>query len=166
MIGTGKSVGASVAFSNDLGTTMTAHVHKRFYSAGVILPPQEDTDDFNAWYARAAFLWDINDAVQASLTIVHQEDEGDGDTLTGILDGDTKTSDYEHRQRNLVPFEVENDMVSLDVSVGLGFATLTSATSYVDTDQVLTIDVSGLWAFLSPGLYFGYPADQTIAYDP
>jgi outer membrane receptor protein involved in Fe transport len=53
-------------------------------------------------------------------------------------------------------------MLSLDVSVDLGFATLSSATSYVDSNQEMRINNAGLYAALS-GLYFGYPEDQIVA---
>lgn len=131
-------------------------------SAGVILPTDEDTDEFKSWYARGAFLWDISDHAQATLTFLHQEDDGEGDTISGITDNGTSLRDYEHTQRSLVPLDIENDMLSLDISVDLGFATLTSATSYVDIDQKITVDNAGLYANLS-GLYFGYPEDQIVA---
>lgn len=131
-------------------------------SAAIVLPTQEDTDGYQSWYFRGALLVNINEDVTATFSVMHQEDEGDDDTLGQITNGDTQIVAWQHGQHRKTPTEFENDMVSVDVSADLGFATFTSATSYLDSQQKVTQDNSGLYANLS-GYYWGYPAEQTSA---
>ena len=131
-------------------------------SPAVVLPTQKDTDEFQSWYLRGALLWDVSDNVEAVITVVHQEDEGDGDTFGRITDGDTDVEPWEHTMHRLTPTEIDNDMISVDVSADLGFATFTSATAYTESEQEVVYDNSGLYADLSP-LYFGFPIEQVAA---
>ena len=131
-------------------------------SAAVVLPTDEDTDGYQSTYFRGALLVNINEDVTATFSVIHQEDEGDDDTLGQITNGDTEIVAWQHGQHRKTPTEFENDMVSIDVSADLGFATFTSATSYLDSQQKVTQDNSGLYATLS-GLYFGYPIEQISA---
>ena len=131
-------------------------------SAAVVLPTDEDTDGYQSTYFRGALLVNINEDVTATFSVIHQEDEGDDDTLGQITNGDTEIVAWQHGQHRKTPTEFENDMVSMDISADLGFATFTSATSYLDSQQKVTQDNSGLYATLS-GLYFGYPIEQISA---
>ena len=132
-------------------------------SAGIFLPTQKDTDDFESWYIRASALWDITDNATAVLSLMHQEDDGDGDTLKGITNGADEGPGWDHTERHLAgPAEFETDMVSLEVSVDLGFASLTSATGYSKADQDNAHDVSGLYDAIT-GLYFGFPNARIAA---
>ena len=123
---------------------------------------QSETDEFDSWYVRGALRVDINENVEAILTLLHQEDSGDGDSIGRITDNDTDVDGWEHTQHGLVPVEFENDMASLEITADLGFASFTSATSFVDSQQDLQIDIAGLYSNLSP-LYFGYPEGQILA---
>ena len=65
------------------------------------------------------------------------------------------TGEYEVVQRGLQPFERQSDMVTGDASIDLGFATLSSTTSYFETKGASFYD--GTWGTLAlPAAYLPY----------
>lgn len=104
----------------------------------------EDVNEVETWYTRAALLWDITDELQAMLTYHYQDQDVKGrqvnheDSLN-LIGADQgvaiKSGFYENAHRVEEPSERKNNIVELVVTADLGFAELTSATGYVDYDE-------------------------------
>lgn len=94
----------------------------------------EDVDTVEITYARAALLWQPNDTFDAVLTYSYQEDEVGGRMMP--TDGNDGWGDpygrYESGSVQREPSSREVDVLSLEMNLDLGFATLTSSTSGYD----------------------------------
>lgn len=122
-----------------------------------VISPQEDTDDYDSWYVRGSALWTPTDNVEAVLTLLRQEDNGDGDTVRGVVNDDWEQgSEWSHNMRRVNDgFESRTTMVSLEVTADLGFATLSSSTGHTDVEREYQNDISGLYQFLDDLDFFG-----------
>lgn len=135
------------------------------FASGMVIAPEEDTDDMDTWYFRGSALWSLGDDTEALLTVYHQESKGDGDTIQGLVDtgkGGTVVAgeEWAHNQRVVNDGqEYDTDLVALEISSDVGFATITSATGYTETDKRYQNDLSGLYQRFDSqwGDYFGYP---------
>lgn len=120
----------------------------------------EDTDDDSSWYARASIKGDLGDNTTATLTYIHQEDTN-GNRSTRHIEDVATTSGPRNLEFDQALGEGEStvDLVSLELSVDLGFATLTSSTAYTRSEYERNESISGLYQSLDDccGLYFGYP---------
>ena len=109
----------------------------------------EDVDSVQLTYARAAALWEPGDDFEAQLSYMYQKDETNGrrQTSTGINEvTGKKFKDYEYGAVQIEPSDREVQMTALEMELGLGFATLTSSTSYYGEDGVGNSDNSGVYA--------------------
>ncbi|MBN7795459.1 TonB-dependent receptor [Parahaliea mediterranea] len=114
---------------------------------------REDADDVAIDYARAALRWDITDRLSLLATVQHQEDEVGGRRAVTLGDnnqpqGSPLRFDYDELESGQVllePSSREVDLYSLDLEWDLGFATLTSNTSYFDNEGVGESDNGALW---------------------
>ncbi|MFV8780997.1 TonB-dependent receptor [Microbulbifer sp. SA54] len=109
----------------------------------------EDADEVNVDYARASLRFEPNEKFSAQLDYFTQEgDAGGRRQQTESMD------DYEFGGLILEPSERELDLVSLELEVDLGFATLTSSTSQYDHDSTAVTDNTGFYANAGFGFYY------------
>ena len=115
-------------------------------------------DSSYTWYARGSFLWKPTDAIRGTLTLQHQTDHADGFSQ--------QRPGY-HLAQSLFasqPGTFDTDLGALDISVDLGFATVTSDSSFSSKTVHATFDETGLIESLAP-LYNGYPRIVSPFYD-
>jgi len=114
---------------------------------------KEDADDAELDYARLALKFDATDDLSIMLAYQTQSDEtgarrsvtrGDNNQPVGS-ENYFKYDDLESGQVLLEDAEREVDLYTLDVEWDLGFATLTSNTSYYDHEGSGNSDNGGLW---------------------
>lgn len=128
---------------------------------GNLLSPAEtySEDGVNSYIyrtARVAALWRPNDAFHAQLSYHHQQSAADGYPYSAPIYGvdSLQSTDY-------VPATTDDtvDMVALTVEYELGFATLTSNTSWAQHKDVSHGDVTSLYDYFSfyPALYGANP---------
>ncbi|WP_105102851.1 TonB-dependent receptor [Microbulbifer pacificus] len=109
----------------------------------------EDADEVNVDYARASLRFEPNDKFSAQLDYFTQAgDAGGRRQQTESMD------DYEFGGLILEPSERELDLVSLELEVDLGFATLTSSTSEYDNETIGVTDNTGFYANAGFGFYY------------
>ncbi|MEM7780040.1 MAG: TonB-dependent receptor [Pseudomonadota bacterium] len=120
----------------------------------------EDADTVEQYMIRATLLFEPSDDVQIRLLYSRQEDEVGGRRAQTVgFDGfGREYQDNEIGSVLLEPSDREVDLVALEANIDLGFATLTSATSYYDTSGGSISENTGIFAqagFL--GFYYNYP---------
>lgn len=122
-------------------------------NTALITRRENDTNDSDVTYSRIALGFNAGPAYielhyNYQRTIVDDR-QADNPNFPG-------NSDWEASNRFLAPLGSTVNVVGLDGHLDLGFATLTSATSYsnITTDSVE--DDSGFYSLLPSALYFGY----------
>ncbi len=123
---------------------------------------KKDADWAHIDYARLAATWKPTDAAKLVFSLVHQKDSTGGRrqiTAPGTVNNATGGvyGDYEQGAVMLEPSAREVSVASLEGTFDLGFAALTSSTSYTDHTGSSTNDNSGLYAKGWPFLYDFYP---------
>ena len=123
---------------------------------------KKDADWAKIDYLRLAATWKPTDSAKLVFSVVHQKDNTGGrrqitapgtpNYATGGVYGD-----YEQGAVMLEPSAREVSVASVEGTFDLGFATLTSSTSYTDHTGTSTNDNSGLYAKGWPFLYDYYP---------
>jgi iron complex outermembrane recepter protein len=114
-----------------------------------------DTNNSGVSYMRAALGFDVGQTAYIELHYNYQHTEvGDRQADNPNFPAN---SDWEASNRILAPLSSVVNVVGLDGHVDLGFATLTSATSYSNISTDSTEDDSGFYSLLPSFLYFGYP---------
>ena len=108
----------------------------------------EDADTVQIDFVRASLLIEPSDAFSAVLTYVYQSDETGGRRAsTPGADGfGNKYGEYENGSIQREPSSRDVNLVSLEMPFDLGFATLTSSTSYYDTSGDSKSDNTGYYA--------------------
>jgi iron complex outermembrane receptor protein len=134
---------------------------------GVLNPAAQYTSKKDAdWakidYARVAATWKPTDSAKLVFSVVHQKDSTGGRrqiTAPGTTNYATGGvyGAYEQGAVMLEPSAREVSVASLEGTFDLGFASLTSSTSYTDHTGSSTSDNSGLYAKNWPFLYEFYP---------
>nr|WP_240945911.1 TonB-dependent receptor [Pseudomaricurvus alkylphenolicus] len=98
-------------------------------SPAALAPTQQDTDETESFSARASILWQPSDRIEALFVYHHQTLEASGDS---------RRVAFQENQISEVPslhdFEQDADLISLDIEADLGFATITSSTSYSEME--------------------------------
>jgi len=138
---------------------------------GVLDPATEyrskkDSDDVEIWYGRLAARWEPSDTFNATLSFFAQSDDvGGRRQQTPGSDGfGTSYRDYENGSIQLEPATRDAELAALEMNIDLGFATLTSSTSYYDHSGDSTSENTGFYAqagFLS--FYYNYPRPMASA---
>jgi len=138
---------------------------------GVLDPATEyrrkkDADDVQTWYGRMAIRWEPSDVFNATLSGFAQSDDvGGRRQQTPGTDGFGRAyRDYENGSIQLEPSTRDAYVGALEMNLDLGFATLTSSTSYYDHSGDSTSENTGFYAkagFLS--LYYNYPRPMASA---
>ena len=109
----------------------------------------EDADDVDIKYGRVSALFAPTDAFSAQLSYQYQKDEIGG--RRQVTSGDDLVNggqygDYDFGAIQLEPAEREVELAALEMEMDLGFATLTSSTSYYDHTGNGISDNSGVYA--------------------
>jgi len=139
--------------------------------SGVLSPnaqyrTQKDADTVNIWYVHAALLVDVTDNFKLKLSHFRQSDEiGGRRQVTRGVDGfGHPYGEYENGSIQLEPSSRDVNLTSLEATLDLGFATLTSSTSYYDHDGESVSENTGFYAkagFLA--FYYNYPRPMASA---
>jgi outer membrane receptor protein involved in Fe transport len=102
-------------------------------------PRQEDANDSTDWYFRGMGSFDITENFNLLLTWQHQDLEVDN-RQSHSFEFESAGIDEEYVQ--LIPYEEpmssEMDLLGMDIEINLGFATLSSSTSYIFIRQLST----------------------------
>jgi len=140
---------------------------------GILAPDTEyyakkDADTVEQNYGRASLLWKPNDAFEAQLSYMAQADR------FGARRGTSYGTDgwgrpYRDNELGAVQLEPSNrhvNLTSLEASLDVGFATLTSSTSYYNHEGVVTSDNTGFYAKQDwySSLYYNYPRPMSTAH--
>jgi len=102
---------------------------------------RRDTDDAHTYYVRSSLLWKPADSAKVLLMYIHQEDRADGfnyETFSALPGAQPLTM----TRPVLEPLDRLVNLTSLDATVDLGFATVTSDSSYFDNDSHSVVDFS------------------------
>lgn len=126
----------------------------------------EDADTVDIWYVHAALLLELTDNLKVKLSHFRQSDEiGGRRQVTRGFDGfGNAYGDYENGSVQLEPSSRDVNLTSLEATLDLGFATLTSSTSYYDHDGESISENTGFYAkagFLA--FYYNYPRPMASA---
>ena len=118
----------------------------------------KDVDDVSIKYARAAALFAPNDTFSAQLSYQWQDDDIGG--RRQVTRGENIATggdygDYEFGAVQLEPSNREVQLTALEMEAGLGFATLTSSTSYYEHTGSAISDNSGVYARNGWFSYYG-----------
>jgi outer membrane receptor protein involved in Fe transport len=102
---------------------------------------KKGVNDEDSTYGRIAALWQPSDDFKATLAYNYQKDNSGGNPTRAVdyLD----LGEYDTASLADEPYEGETDLVSLDVEVNLGFATLTTSVSTYTSEQEFKTDVTG-----------------------
>ncbi|SEL44269.1 Outer membrane receptor proteins, mostly Fe transport [Pseudoxanthomonas sp. GM95] len=111
---------------------------------------KRDANDLTTSTARVGLRWMFGDAVDANLTYYYQRQESGGRT-TNQMDS-FGTGQYVSAYRFLEPNDRKSQLLALEVSADLGFATLTSASGYSEYDELGQRDQTDLLL----GFEYGY----------
>lgn len=126
----------------------------------------KDADYVHVWYGRIAARWQPSDAVDLTLTYNHQEDDVGG--RRQVTRGDNGYGQpygaYENGSVQREPSSRTVDSVALEATIDMGFATLTSSSSYYDHRGESVSENTGYYAqngWLS--FYYNYPRPMASA---
>lgn len=127
---------------------------------------KKDADTYNSWFVRASLLLEASETLDVTLTYSHQEDDvGGRRQMTVGQDGFGNTyGEYENGSIQLEPSTRNVSMAAMEVNLDLGFATLTSSTSYTDQDGESKSENTGFYAHQGwLGFYYNYPRPMAQA---
>lgn len=140
-------------------------------------------DDWNfqrTFTGRAAVLWKPIDTLSVEAAVIHSELRGDGGPFVNpVFPGGTSPFDpaatlpaggrYQEFSQIDQPYSRYSTLASLDVSLDVGFATVSSTTSYHKTSGQLLEDGSYNLAGVGDGAYLPYyagsPTSPRFVYD-
>ena len=138
---------------------------------GVLDPATEyrskkDADNVDIWYGRLAARWEPSETFNATLSFFAQSDDVGGrrQSTPGSDGFGNPYHDYENGSIQLEPSTRDALLGALELNLDLGFATLTSSTSYYDHSGDSTSENTGFYAqagFLA--YYFNYPRPMASA---
>ena len=130
---------------------------------------KQDADTYQSLYSRIALSWVPNDDIDVLVSYIFQEDDVGGRRAQseGLNGFGEAYNDYEQGAMILEPSERTFDLFSLEATIDLGFATLTSASSYYNNNGSSKTDNTGFYANNFADLYLNYPrplytADRTF----
>ena len=108
----------------------------------------EDADTLDQWMVRATLLWEPSEDATVRLVYSRQEDDAGGRRGQTVgQDGFGRVyQDNEIGSIQLEPSDREIDLASLEINVDMGFATLTSSSSYYNTSGSSISENTGFYA--------------------
>jgi iron complex outermembrane receptor protein len=139
----------SVAVLNGNGQPVLADPGDPVHSPPVFTQ-KRGIDGAATWYVRGALLWKAGDALKFTLSYQHQSDQSDGYSQSRPGDRYAQTLYADQ------PGSFKTDLASLDGSYDMGFATLSSSSSYTKQSSDSQYDLTGLIESLA-SLYGNYP---------
>ena len=127
-----------------------------------------DADFAHQDYVRAALLWKPSDTASVALTFTRQADTFGGRRATtlGTNGSGVEYSDYQVGAVQLEPSSRNVYLASLEASIDLGFATLTSSSSQYNHHGDITSENTGFYAqngWLA-SYYYNYPRPMATAF--
>jgi iron complex outermembrane receptor protein len=117
---------------------------------------EDDSNEGSATHLRASLLWNPTDDIETLLTYHFQESDADNYQAESL--GEDRTLSLHGTN----PFESDLNMATLEVTANLGFATLTSATSYYERTVETQVDASAIYEDFFSFFYFDYPRISTL----
>lgn len=127
----------------------------------------EDVDTVDIEYARASFRWEPSDTFRALLSYQLQRDEVGGrrQTTPGADGFGNPYRKYDNGAVQLEPSARDVDLAALEMTVDMGFASLTSSTSWYDHDGSSNTEQTPLYTLLNwlEDYYFNYPRPMNSA---
>jgi outer membrane receptor protein involved in Fe transport len=120
---------------------------------------KNDYDYYKVRYARLSMLWNVTDNTEAVLTYFNQEEDSGGGTYSELTNGSTTQGiPWQSDRRYVDPLINKAGLGTLEVTSNLGFASLVSSTSYVESQLWHPFDESGEYqSFVNSGAYAGWP---------
>jgi iron complex outermembrane recepter protein len=112
----------------------------------------------DTWYARGALLWKPTDGLKLTLSYQHQTDQSGGYSQAA------PGSRYDQTLYVDQPGSTRTDLGSLDASYDMGFATLSSSSSYTSQSAYSEYDITGLIESLA-SIYDNYPRILSPIFD-
>ncbi len=127
----------------------------------------KDADTVDIDFARLSFLFEPNDSFSALFTYASQSDDIGG-RRQQTVGKDGFGEDYKEYQNGSIQLEPSSrdvDMLSLEMDLDLGFATLTSSTSSYDQNGESISENTGFYAQNNwlAGFYYNYPRPMAEA---
>ena len=140
---------------------------------GILSPDAEytrkqDADTVKQDYGRVSLLWKPSDGFDMQLSYMAQSDNF-GSRRGTSYGPDGFGNSYGDNELGAVQLEPSNrhvNLTSLEASLDVGFATLTSSTSYYNHEGDITSDNTGFYARQGwySSLYYNYPRPMSTAY--
>jgi iron complex outermembrane recepter protein len=132
--------------------------------------PQNYIDYYKLRYARASALWNVADNTEVVLTYFNQEENSGGGTYSELTNGSaTQGNPWQSARRYVEPLTNKSNLGTLEITSNLGFASLVSSTSYVESQLWHVFDETGEYqSFVDAGAYAGWPnvaATTTLSRD-
>jgi outer membrane receptor protein involved in Fe transport len=133
-----------------------------------------DVDGSNSKYGRVSLLWKPDDRFNVLLDYTHQKDHSGGFSWQNVFFDYTTGAPLQHElytTNQLIPQQSLDrtlDIGAVTASVDVGFATLTSSSSYYDNRYDDVIDISSgqqYYSQRSPYYYGGYPRYAAFNFD-
>ncbi len=178
-LGSTFAVRAAVSTVQDPGIIDLPNAYRRGANGipvgpgGDILSPDpvfdrlKDVDFYHATYARIALRWQPSDNLNFVLSHVYENDHSGGRRArtAGINGYGQAYGKYEMGSSMTEPYERSGQLTALEATVDLGFATLTSSSSYYDNHGVSISNNSGFYTHVFNdlgywGFYFNYPRPE------
>jgi outer membrane receptor protein involved in Fe transport len=127
---------------------------------------QKDADTVDIWFGRASLLLQPTSNFDITFNYFHQSDDigGRRGQVLGNNGYGVPYGDHESGSVQLEPSDRDLDLVSMEANLDLGFATLTSSTSWYDHSGSSVSENTGFYAhagFLS--FYYNYPRPMASA---
>lgn len=140
---------------------------------GASFRAQEDADTYESLYARLSARWQPNEDIDIVANYFYQDDKSGGRRQPSIgNDGfGNPYGEFDNGAVILEPSDRELHLASLEANIDLGFATLTSASSYYDNTGSSATDNTGFFANNLAQFYYStyytfprplYTADRTF----
>ena len=134
---------------------------------GGVYESQKDLDTVDIEFWRVSALWQPNETFSALLTYQQQSDDiGGRRQVTKGTDGwGDQYGKYEIGSATREPSSRDLDLIGLEMSLDLGFATLTSSTSQYHHDGQSVSENTGFYAQLNwlSAFYYNYPRPMAQA---
>lgn len=121
------------------------------FGGGRVTTSKKDVDSASIRYGRAALLWQPTDTFSSLLTIQHQEDDADDFTAQSI-----HSDEPMHTRFRTSPANTTVDLYALELTMDLGFATLTSSSAFSDYKLDSESDYTN-YALNFQAYYAGFP---------
>jgi outer membrane receptor protein involved in Fe transport len=112
------------------------------FTSPPVYTSRDDVNEGDVSFIRGSVRVNFSDSLSAQFNIHHQEEDSDhrdAQSASGVV-GDRETA-----VSLLEPGERELDLYSLEIEADFGFATLTSSTSYTESESQALTDGTGLY---------------------